>query len=386
MSLIALFSTRLKALIREKSSLFIFTLCIIASLFAGRYSMQKQEGLLTLALVNEDTGEFGNRLSAMLEEEDRLKIVTTDVTTARRLLIQNRVQCLARIPQDFSDRIINREYRDLAELTVSADSTYSATVSEPLVAGIMKLWFEKQVIYDAEQFLQNKGLHLSSVRKQQLLDEMEGIWKEGSTVQVKTVVLTEESSASVSKPSDPALSWYAALIPFYLILSCGWMQQRNYFSLLRRFQQKGFPLALIFLTQAAASLVMGTTGFVVTALFGGSAFLLPSLLPHILLYGLGCLGMALVLSSVCRNDSILLLVAPTFTLAAAAISGLLLKLPDWASVWETVSRILPGRSFHEAMTGRPNPLPALLQTTVWLLAGLLFARFFSERKQVHHSR
>lgn len=386
MSLIALFSTRLKALIREKSSLFIFTLCIIASLFAGRYSMQKQEGLLTLALVNEDTGEFGNRLSAMLEEEDRLKIVTTDVTTARRLLIQNRVQCLARIPQDFSDRIINREYRDLAELTVSADSTYSATVSEPLVAGIMKLWFEKQVIYDAEQFLQNKGLHLSSVRKQQLLDEMEGIWKEGSTVQVKTVVLTEESSASLFKPSDPALSWYAALIPFYLILSCGWMQQRNYFSLLRRFQQKGFPLALIFLTQAAASLVMGTTGFVVTALFGGSAFLLPSLLPHILLYGLGCLGMALVLSSVCRNDSILLLVAPTFTLAAAAISGLLLKLPDWASVWETVSRILPGRSFHEAMTGRPKPLPALLQTTVWLLAGLLFARFFSERKQVHHSR
>lgn len=386
MSLIALFSTRLKALIREKSSLFIFTLCIIASLFAGRYSMQKQEGLLTLALVNEDTGEFGNRLSAMLEEEDRLKIVTSDMTTARRLLIQNRVQCLARIPQDFSDRIINREYRDLAELTVSADSTYSATVSEPLVAGIMKLWFEKQVIYDAEQFLQNKGLHLSSVRKQQLLDEMEGIWKEGSTVQVKTVVLTEESSASLFKPSDPALSWYAALIPFYLILSCGWMQQRNYFSLLRRFQQKGFPLALIFLTQAAASLVMGTTGFVVTALFGGSAFLLPSLLPHILLYGLGCLGMALVLSSVCRNDSILLLVAPTFTLAAAAISGLLLKLPDWASVWETVSRILPGRSFHEAMTGRPNPLPALLQTTVWLLAGLLFARFFSERKQVHHSR
>ena len=58
-------------------------------------------------------------------------------------------------------------------------------------------------------------------------------------------------------------------------------------------QRSGCPLPLLFLTQSAASLAMSAIGFLLTAILAGAAGLLPSLLPHALLYGLGCPGMAL---------------------------------------------------------------------------------------------
>ena len=385
MNLTALFTTRLKALLRDAASLTVLMLCIAIALLAGWYSQQKQDGLLTLALVNEDAGELGGRLTAMLAEEDALNIVNTDVAAARRLLLQDRVQCLTRIPEDFSARLKERDYRDLVELTVSAGSAYAATVSEPLVNAIMKLWFEQQALYDAEAFLQEQGLTLSPARRQKLELEMERIWQEGARVRVDTVILADGPGLMPGR-ADPALCWYAALVPFYLILSCGWMQQQSYHSLLSRIRRTGCTPALSFLTQGAASLVMTTSGFILTAWLSGSASALPTLLPHLLLYGLSCMGMALVICSLCRNFSTLLLIASTLTLAAAALSGLLLELPDWASVWVAISNALPGRCFHMATTGQPQAALAWLQAALWLAVGLLCACLPTGRSKRHSTQ
>ncbi len=369
MRLSALFFTRLKALLREVGSLLVLLLCIAAALLTAWYSWQKQESYLTLALVNEDTGVMGGRLAEMLAQEEGLHVVNTDAASARRLLLQDRAQCMVRIPAEFSERLEQREYRMLAELTVVSGAPYSEAVTEPLVNDIMKLWFERQTLYDTERFLQEQALTMTPAIRKELQAEIERIWEEGARIRVEVVTLGVAPASALTQ-SSPALCRFAAWIPLYLILSCSWMQQPGYHALVRGIRRSGCPLPLLFLTQSAASLVMAAIGFLFTAVLSGAAWLLP----HVLLYGLGCLGMALVVCSLCRNDATLLLVAPTVTLSAAALSGLLIEMPDWASVLEAISNILPGRSFYEALAGySPNLAHTLLKTMLWLFAGLLCA-------------
>lgn len=382
MSPLALFAGRLKALLRDGASMAVLLLCIAVALGAGWYDQQKQEGRLTLALVNDDQGELSQRLVDMLAQEEALNLLLTDDATARRLLLQDRVQCEARIPADFGERLEQRQYQDLVQLTVSSSSAYAATVSEPLVNAVMKLWFEQQVLYDAEELLAAEGLTLSAEERQELSSEMERIWQEGSNIRVTSVTL-EGEALSTSLRADPTLCWYAALVPFYLILSCGWMLQDGYRSLRKRIRQSGCPDAVLFLSQSVAALLLVAAGFILTALLAGSGSSLLRLTPHLLLYCLGCLGPALILCSLCRDFSVLLLVAPILTLAAAALCGLLLPLPEWAEIWVSLSTALPGRWLYAALTGQVDLIRAALLAALWLGAGLLCIRL-SDREMRHH--
>lgn len=381
----SLFSGRLKALLRDGASVVVLLLCIAVALAAGWYGQQKQEGRLTLALVNEDQGELSRRLVGMIAREEALTLLSTNDATARRLLLQDRVQCVARIPADFSERLRQRQYRDLVELSVSSGSAYAATVSEPLVNAVMKLWFEQKMLYDTEALLTAQGLAFSPEQRQELLSEMKRIWREGAAIRVESVTLADDVPPAPLQ-ADPVLCWYAALIPFYLIISCGWMLQDSYHSLRRRISQSGCPDAVLFLSQSGAAVIMAATGFVLTALLAGSGWSLLRFTPHLLIYCLGCIGPALILCSLCRNFSVLLLVAPTLTLAAAALCGLLLPLPEWAEIWVIISTVLPGRCLYEALTGQADIGHALLLAAVWLGAGLLCVRLSGRRMKRHFNR
>jgi hypothetical protein len=385
MSFASMFSGRLKALLRDGASLTVLLLCVAVALMAGWYGEKKQEGRLTLALVNEDRGELSLRLVNMLEQEEALKLLSVDDAAARRLLMQDRVQCAARIPADFSERLQQRQFRELVELNVSSGSAYAATVSEPLVNAVMKLWFEQQIFYDTEELLDEQGLEFSPEQRQELQSEMERVWIEGAAIRVESIMPTGEAPPAPLR-ADPALGWYAALIPFYLIVSCGWMLQDGYHGLRRRIRQSGYPDALLFLSQSGAALVPAAAGFVLTALLAGSTPSLPRFLPHMLAYCLGCIGPALILCTLCRSFSGLLLTAPTLTMAAAAICGLLLPLPDWAEVWVIISKALPGRFLYGALTGQADLARATLLAAFWLGAGLLCVRVSGREAKHHFSR
>jgi hypothetical protein len=381
----ALFFGRLKALLRDGASVAVLLLCVAVALAAGWYGTQKQEGRLILALVNEDRSELSRRLEDMLEQEEALTVLSVDAAAARRLLLQDRVQCAARIPADFGERLSQRQFRDLVELTVSSGSAYAATVSEPLVNAVMKLWFEQQILYDTEALLDERGLAFSPERRQALLSGMERTWREGAAIRVESVT-PEGEAPPAPKRADPALCWYAALIPFYLTVGCGWMLQDGYQGLRRRIRQNGYPDALLFLSQSGAALVPAAAGFIIAALPAGSGLSLPRLLPHMLAYCLGCIGPALILCTLCRSFSVLLLTAPTLTMAAAVMCGLLLPLPDWAEVWVILSKALPGRFLYGALTGQAELARAMLLAAFWLGAGLLCVRLSGRSAKHHFSR
>ena len=317
MNAYALFVCRLKASLRDFASMAILFLCVAGALLAHWHGEQRQQGRLTLALVNEDTGRMGARLADILSEEETLSVRVISAEAAERLLMQDRAQCVARIPADFSERLQRREFRSSAVLTVSSGSAYASAVSEPLVNAIMKLWFEQRTIYNMDSFLLERGLALAPERKQTLEADMERIWREGPLIRVENITLAPSPSAAMKEPASIALCWFAALIPFYFTVNSGWLLRDSFRSLTGRIRRTGFSSPALFLTQSAAGFVLVAGCFALVGLLTMSAGAFTELVPGILLYCVGCVGIALTLCSLCRNFTALLLVAPTFTLAAA---------------------------------------------------------------------
>ncbi len=378
MSAYALFVSRIKASLRDIASMTILFLCVAGALLSGWHEEQQQQGRFTLALANEDLGEMGARLASILSEDETISVRVMDSDAAKRVLLQDLAQCVARIPPDFTERLLRREFRGLAYLTVSSGSAYASSVSEPLVNAIMKLWFEQRTIYNVDAFLLERGLALTPEQKRYLEAETERVWHEGALIRVESVALAVPPGAAAKAQANTALCWYAALIPFYFMVGSGWMLQDSFRSLVMRIRRTGFSSPVLFLSNSAAGLVFVAAGFALVGLLTMRAGAFFALVPGILLYCTGCMGMALTLCSLCRNFTVLLLVAPTFTLAAATLSGLLMPLPEWAAVWAAISGVLPGRSLYETFNGEPV---APLTAAIWIIAGLLCAYLTQRTKK-----
>ncbi len=381
MSVRALFWSRLRATLRNFGSLSIFLLALLVAIAMGWYSAERTAAEFRVAVVNDDQGELGERLIDLLSEDKQISLEQMDEKRARRLLRQDRLQCLFIIRPDFSQRLHERQFDGLVDLTVAPGCIYGASVSEPLVNTVMKLWFEEQTWYDLDQLLLANGIYMSSAQRASLQMQMEESWQSGAQIHVE--FLMEESSAPSPLVADPAariaLFWYAALSPLFFILAGGWMAQLQQAPLQQRIAQSGMSRSVSFLSQAAAQLVMVLAGFVLVVMISGATSQMPALLPPILIYSLGLLGMGLLVCAACRELTLLLLIGPVFAMAAAFLSGLLIELPKWGQIWVIISHLLPGRYFYTALQGSAQPVMALLLSLGWLLAGLAISRWVGRR-------
>ncbi|NLF80139.1 MAG: ABC transporter permease [Clostridia bacterium] len=374
----ALFCGRLRAILRDGWSLAILFLALAAALLAAWYAQEQNAGDFRVAVINNDRGELGGRLMEMLAADAEVELVDTDEETARRLLAQDRLQCLFIIHDDFSAQLKQRNYAGLIDLTVAPDSPYGAAVSEPLINGVMKLWLEQQALYDLQLLA-----GLSDTATANLRRDMEQVWLQGAVVSSRPIVVEAKAGLGKAVITAPeaiaaAQAWYAALCLFYLIAGGAWMAGSNGSRLLRRAKQLGWGRARFFLWQAAASLVVISAGFMVVSIVeGGLAGLIR--LPDFLIYGLGILGLALTVCSLCHSLSALLLLAPFISLSAAALSGLLAPLPQWAAVWAILSAALPGHWLAAALAGEGNICLALPLAAIWLLIGLGASRMASRQ-------
>lgn len=376
----ALFCGRLRAILRDGWSLAIILLALAAALLAAWYEQEQNAGDFRVAVINHDQGELGERLIGMLAADAEIELVDADEETAKRLLVQDRLQCLFVIHSDFSAQLEQRNYAGLIDLTIAPDSPYGAAVSEPLINGVMKLWLEQQALDDLRMVAE-----LSAAAEADLRRDMARIWLEGAMVSSRSVAVETKAGLSdavitVASPATAAQAWYAALCLFYLIAGGAWMAESNGSRLLLRAGQRGWGRARFFLWQAAASLLVISAGFVVVSIAEGGLASLIRLLDFFI-YGLGILGMALTVCSLCQSLSALLLLAPLVSLSAAALAGLLAPLPQWAAVWAILSAALPGRWLAAALAGAGNIGLALLVAAIWLLLGLATSRISARQNK-----
>jgi hypothetical protein len=100
----------------------------------------KADAVLTVAIVNEDTGGYGDKLITILENSEHLRFVTATAAHAESLLRRDRAEAAVTILADVTEKLQNGEYKDTLSLEISPYTSSAAAVTEPLINAVIMLW------------------------------------------------------------------------------------------------------------------------------------------------------------------------------------------------------------------------------------------------------
>ena len=369
---------RLAGSFREPFSLVFIILAILISLGAAVFSQKKMQTGLLVALVSEDTGIYGERLISNLSENTGFSMREMPRDEALRLLNQDRLEAVVIICSDFTEKIKGAEYCNTLELYTSPSSQATATISEPLINGVMMLWMEEQSTIEVREYLLEHGKTYDVSDEIKQREQIISLWKDGSVVNIIMVEIDGDSeSTATDGPFSACVKWYGVLCLFYLVVGASWVLDINKKSLRIRINQMGIRQWKMIICNSAAPLLICTSGYIVAGIacciFVGASILNVSVyFVPMLSYLVGILGVTLFTASLLKNILSLMFIAPILTFLNGVLSGLLLEMPDWAYVLKWLSFALPGRWLMESISISLKALPwALVCSVAWVGIGIV---------------
>lgn len=368
---------RLAGSFREPFSLVFIILAILISFGAAVISQEKMQTGLLVAFVSEDTGIYGERLISSISENSGFTLREMPQEEAMRLLSQDRLEAVVIIRSDFTEKIKDAEYRNTIELYTSPSSQATATISEPIINGVMMLWMEELSTIEAREYLLEHGKTYDASDELKQREQIISLWKDGSVINIDMVVIDGDSELESSDdPFSACVKWYGILCLFYLVVGASWVLDINKKSLRIRIKQMGVRQWKMIICNSAAPLLICAVGYIIAGIacciFVGTSVLniKENFLPMIL-YLVGILGVTLSAASLLKNILSLMFIAPALTFLNGVLSGLLLEMPDWAYVLKLISFALPGRWLNEASSFPLKALPgALICSTAWVGIGI----------------
>lgn len=372
-----IFRARLASSFREPFSLIFIILAILISFGAAVFSQEKMETSLMVALVSEDTGIYGERLISNLSENAGFSMREMPRDEALRLLNQDRLEAVVIICSDFTEKIKDAEYCNTLELYTSPSSQATATISEPLINGVMMLWMEEQSTIEVREYLLEHGKAYDASDEIKQREQIISLWKDGSVININMVEIDGHSESTVSDdPFSACVKWYGVLCLFYLVVGASWVLDINKKSLRIRINQMGVRQWKMIICNSAAPLIICAVGYIVAGIaccifVGASILNVAAYFVPILFYLIGILGVTLFTASLLKNILSLMFIAPILTFLNGVLSGLLLEMPDWAYVLKWLSFALPGRWLNESISVPLKAMPwALVCSAVWLGIGI----------------
>lgn len=330
-----------------------------------------------VALVSEDTGIYGERLISNLSENAGFSMREMPRDEALRHLNQDRLEAVVIICSDFTEKIKDAEYCNTLELYTSPSSQATATISEPLINGVMMLWMEEQSTIEVREYLLEHGKAYDASDEIKQREQIISLWKDGSVINLDMVEIDGHSESTVSDdPFSACVKWYGVLCLFYLVVGASWVLDINKKSLRIRINQMGVRQWKMIICNSAAPLIICAVGYIVAGIaccifVGASILNVAAYFVPILFYLIGILGVTLFTASLLKNILSLMFIAPILTFLNGVLSGLLLEMPDWAYVLKWLSFALPGRWLNESISVPLKAMPwALVCSAVWLGIGI----------------
>lgn len=374
MNYFAIFKGRARALVTDIPAfsvlLIIALVCVCISVFGSGESSSR----MPVAVINADKGPYGEEMIKILQLEPEYEFYETDEDSAEHDIADNKAHGMIYIKPDFSDKITAGEYESLVSVTVMSDSYDLTAFSEVVINDAIKVWMESLTERKLESICGASEEEILTFR-----EDSKDIWAGKSLIDAAGHMLEEEESASEEDEYNySGIRWYAALSLFYLMIAGSWMCGYGSGGLIKRVLLKGGNLGILFAVQALPGILVTMLGLI-PVLFAEKSSASPLLLLlAYFLYALGASGMALVVCSLSGKFSNLVLLAPVMTMAVSLLSGLLVKLPDWAGFWDILSVVLPGHFFHLAVQGKPFITGALITGIAWFVLGMLFTRLLGK--------
>lgn len=387
----SLFLAHLSLIIRRPWQLFFILAAAALALAAGLQGMETRSDRFLVAVVNEDKGDYGQKMISAIKDLPAIDLITLTRGEAFTLLRNDRIEGVFVIRPDYTERLRAGEFARLVEWYTAPSSRAAATVSEPLITETMRLWMEELAVIHTRRFLAEAGLGYSAEQEAYQRSLIRATWLIPADVEVRA--LQRDGTGRPAENDSPlpgtagllddCIRWYAVFCVFYLMISASWVLDINKRGLRVRAIQAGGRLWQILLGVSLAPLLLGLAGFWLTgaaaSLIGGGSWLrLAVLAVPFMIYLWTVMSMTIFLASFVRQSFSLMFLAPMLTFVNALMSGMITSLPDWAAVLAIISRGLPGRWLMEFFS---SPLQASLLAlfcgACWFLAGIAV----SERRQ-----
>jgi len=374
-----LFRARLGACLRDGYSLGFILLAVVLSLILVSVQNQKTDDPFLIAIVDEDAGEYSDRLVDDMLEYDGFTAKLLPMDEALRLLYRDRVELLLHIRPDFTEKLREGDFDDILALYFTPSSRAPLAVSEPVLSRTMLLWVEERAVVIAREYASENGFDFSSENEADLRKMLGSIVVKEAPVNVTTTLLGEpDAEAEPMSPIQSSILYYAMCVVFYLMVGAAWALDINRRVLVKRAAQMGVRRSRLLIGTSLAPFTVAAGGSVAVAamtvfIFKASVREAFFFLPAFLIFLAGTMGMVLFVSACTKQSVALFFLAPLITIVNAILCGMLAELPEYAGVLETFSYILPGRWLNMWMTAGAGTawLPAVLCSAVWLAAGIL---------------
>lgn len=377
---------RFRSCLREPFSLVFIVLAIIISIMAALLAQEKNESGLVVAVINEDAGDYSQRLIDRLDAYDSFTVREMSYSQAMRALKQDRLAAAVLIRSSFSELLAKGDFEDTLVLLTSPSAQAPATISEPIVSSVMVLWMESLSTVTTRDYLTENGLTYTDEDAQAQRKEIARLWESGATIHVeRTEIDGLDAEELVDGPLEACVRWYAVLCLFYLVVGASWVMDIGKQTLRVRLRQMGVRQWQLVLINSLVPLILSLSGYLVSSLFcagltGADPLKVFMYLPAVLLYLFGLLGVTLLTAALLRNILSLMFIAPVLTFLSGVLSGLIMTLPSWAYVLKWLSYALPGRWLAQALSAPMAALPgAFLCGLAWMGAGIAVSSLRAKR-------
>jgi len=377
---------RFRGCLREPFSLAFIVLAVIISVAVAVLAQEKRETGLVVAVINEDGGDYAQRLIDRLHAYDSFTVRELSYDQAMQALRQDRLEAAVVIRPNFSERLAKGDFENTLELLTSPSAQAPATISEPIVSSVMVLWMEALAAVTTRDYLAEHGLNYTEADAQAQREDIARLWESGSTINVERIEADGgDAEETADGPIETCVRWYAVLGLFNLVVGASWVLDISKQTLRIRMRQMGVRQWQVVLINSLVPLLLSLAGYFVAGLAcagltGVAPLKVLVYLPALLLYLFGLLGVTLLTAALLKNILSLMFIAPVLTFLNGVLSGLILTLPAWAYVLKWLSQALPGRWLSQALSNPLSALPgALICGLAWMSAGIVVSALRSKR-------
>lgn len=350
-SIINIFKARLKGSIKEPFSMIFIIVAILISIIPVTSDKYEDTEKIPVGIVSEYKGESYCKLIDMLNQYQQFDIYEWSYDKSIRNLMYGRLDAVYVLSDDFTDKVNKGEYKGILDAYSSISSPHLNTISEAIIDTTMTIAIGNLSVLETEKLLKEMSIEYTYDDEISLRDKISSVVEDGELIGVSLNIPTKiKTYSNEYKSLIDCTTWYCAFCVFFIIAGAGWILDITNKAIGERLKQMqighikaliGASLVPIFLSIIGWCISLGICIAVTNSQID---IVLKMILPTIL-YFIGIMSFTLLISTLVNRTINLILIAPMVTLLHAVLSGMIVKLPDWAMRLEFISQVLPGRMY-----------------------------------------
>ncbi|MDQ0243742.1 ABC-2 type transport system permease protein [Bacillus fengqiuensis] len=214
---------QLKDILFKPVSLLLFLLPLVAAALFGIFlEKQQQELVIPIAIVDQDQTPSSKKIVKQMEAQPRIVVHEVLADQANTLLLQNKIDSIFVIKEQFQQRLMDEKREAVIELWTSPSSVASGIVREVMASEVTKMTSAIKAANRVVKIYQYKHKQDEPVRQvwNEAYDYTNNQWKPKPLMTIDYTEGESKESGAHYEEENPAFAPYLGIWSFFIMLSC----------------------------------------------------------------------------------------------------------------------------------------------------------------------